>query len=373
MKWIKAAFSLLKETFTEWNEDKAPRLAAALSYYTALSIAPMLGIVIAIAGLAFGEEAARGEIVNQVQGAIGRDSAEAIEEIIANAYQPNVGIVATIIGVVTLVLGAAGFFGQLQDAHNTIWEVTPKPGQGILAMIRQRFISFTMVLGIGFLLLVSLILSTMLTAASTYVQGFLPQTELIARIVNFVISFGGVTLLFALIYKILPDAEVAWRDVWVGAAMTALLFTIGRFALSLYLGNTSVASAYGAAGSFVVILLWVYYSAQILLFGAEFTQVYARRYGSRIQPSENAVAITEEARIQQGMAHSATIEAAAAENPPAPVPARPVTVHISKAADGQEAPTQNHNFVLITLTIINAALAALIAGFGFTRRDSAKD
>ncbi len=371
MEKLKTAFRLLKETFDEWSEDKAPRLAAALAYYTAFSIAPLLVIIIAVAGLAFGQEAARGQIVSQVQGAIGQESAQVLEEIIANAYQPDVGIFATIIGIVTLVLGAAGFFGQLQDALNTIWEVAPKPGQSILAMIRQRFISFTMVLGIGFLLLVSLVLSTALSAASNFVNGFLPQTEFIAQLINFVISFGAITLLFAMIYKILPDVEIAWRDVWVGAAMTALLFTIGRFLLSLYLGNTGTSSAYGAAGSFVVLLLWIYYSAQILLFGAEFTQVYARHYGSRIRPARDAVPITEEARAQQGMPRRDDLAAGGQlKDTPA---ARPVTVHISPAQKSEESPTHNHNFVLVMLTVINAALAALIAGLGFTRRDSAKD
>ncbi len=367
MNRLKTLLGFLKEAFDEWNEDKAPRLAAALAYYTAFSIAPLLIIVIAVAGLAFGRDAARGEIVRQVQGAVGQDSAQMIEDIIANAYQPNVGIFATIIGVVSLVLGAAGLFSQLQDALNTIWEVAPKPSKGILYMLRERFISFTMVLGIGFLLLVSLVLSTVLTSAATYVQGFLPQTEFLAQLVNFAISFGAVTLLFAMIYKILPDVHIAWKDVWVGAAITALLFTVGKSILSLYLGSTSVASAYGAAGSFIVILLWIYYSAQILLFGAEITQVYARRYGSQISPSDNAVSLTEEDRIQQGITRPETVKAAVEANS-APPSSLPVIVNVSRETPPAETDTRDRNFFMITLTVINAVLAAFIATGGVVRR-----
>ncbi len=370
MNRLKTFFGFIKEAFDEWNEDKAPRLAAALAYYTAFSIAPLLIIIIAVAGLAFGQEAAQGQIVEQVQGAIGQDAAVMVEEIIANAYQPGVGIFATVIGLASLILGAAGLFGQLQDALNTIWEVAPKPGGGLLSMIRQRFISFTMVLGVGFLLLVSLVLSTALTAASTYVQGFLPQTELIAQLVNFVISFGAVTLLFAMIYKVLPDVEIGWKDVWVGAAVTALLFTIGKSILSLYLSNASVASAYGAAGSFIVILLGIYYSAQILLFGAEITQVYARRYGSRIVPSENAVRLTETDRAQQGMARPETVKAAvAAESAPL---TRPVSVTISPPEPTVQTARTDQNFFLILLTVVNTLLAALITAGGVVRRDRRK-
>lgn len=308
---LKTLFSLLKETFDEWNEDKAPRLAAALAYYTAFSIAPLLIVAIAIAGLFFGEEAVRGQVSQQISGAVGTQAAGAIEEMLVNFNQPQAGTLAAVIGVITLLLGAAGLFGQLQDALNTIWEVAPKPGGGILLMLRQRFISFTMVLGIGFLLLVSLVISAGVTLAGNLVARFLPEQELVLQLVNLLLSFGIITLLFALIYKILPDVEIAWRDVWLGAAVTSLLFNVGKFLIGLYLGSSTVGSAYGAAGSFVVLLIWVNYSAQILLFGAEFTQVFARRFGSKIQPSANAVALSESERVRQGMPHRDHLESIA--------------------------------------------------------------
>ncbi len=222
---------------------------------------------------------------------------------LANFSHPASGIIATVIGLITLLLGAAGVFGQLQDALDTVWEVAPKPGQGIMAIIRQRFISFTMVLGIGFLLLVSLVISAAVSAVGSVISTSVPQSEFVLQAVNFAISFAVIMLLFALIYKVLPDAAIGWRDVWMGAAVTALLFTIGKLLIGLYLGSSSVGSAYGAAGSFVVLLIWIYYSAQILLFGAEFTQVYARTYGSRILPSRNAVKLSEADRVQQGIPH----------------------------------------------------------------------
>ncbi len=311
MSRLKALFNLLKETFQEWNEDKSPRLAAALAYYTAFSITPLLIVVIAIAGLVYGQDAVRGRLQYQIADIVGGEAAGAIQEMLANFNQPSSNIIATIIGIVTLLLGAAGLFGQLQDALNTIWEVAPKPNQGLLATLRQRFISFTMVLGVGFMLLVSLVISAAVSAVGSVVAGYLPGEEFILQIVNLVISFAVITLLFAAIYKVLPDVKISWRDVWMGAVVTALLFTLGKFLLGLYLGSSSVASGYGAAGSFVLLLLWIYYSAQILLFGAEFTQVYARRYGTRIEPSKNAVRLSEGDRVQQGIPHTETIEARA--------------------------------------------------------------
>lgn len=277
---MQAIFDLLKETISEWQKDKASRLAAALAYYTIFSLAPLLIIVVAIAGFAAGRDAAMGLLDEQIQGLVGRESADFIQEMLKNTRQPEANLLASIIGVVTLLLGALGFFGQLKDALNTVWEVEPKPANGILNFLRSNFLSFTMVLGIGFLLLVSLVLSAILAAVSNFANGLLPGMEFLMQIVNFVISFGVTTLLFAMIYKILPDTDIAWRDVWVGAAITSLLFSVGRFLIGLYLGSSSIGSTYGAAGSMAVILVWVYYSAQLLLLGAEFTQVFARRYGS---------------------------------------------------------------------------------------------
>jgi membrane protein len=217
-------------------------------------------------------------------------------------------IVATIIGVVTLLFGASGVFGELQDSLNTIWEVQPKPGLGFFATLKKRFFSFAMVLGVGFLLLVSLVISAALAALGGMLGGAQEDQSLIWKAINFAISFGVTTLLFALIYKILPDAKVQWRDVWIGAVVTALLFSIGKAALGWYLARPTTTSSYGAAGSFVALLLWVYYSAQILFLGAEFTQVYAKMYGSKIQPDEDAVPVTEEARAQQGIPRREQLE-----------------------------------------------------------------
>lgn len=295
-------FALLKETVAEWNKDKASRLAAALAYYTVFSLSPLLIIVIAIAGAVFGEEAARGEIVAQIQGLVGRDGAKFIEAAIENASKPQAGGgFASLISIGVLLFGASGLFAQLQDALNTIWEVQPDPQQGVASFIRTRFLSFSMVLGIGFLLLVSLVLSAGLSAVVSYISNLLPAIASLLQIANFVLSFIVTTLLFGLIYKFLPDVKITWSDVLVGAAITSLLFSLGRYLLGLYLGNSSFGSTYGAAGSLVVILAWVYYAAQILFFGAEFTQVYARRYGSQIVPDKNAIPITNEARAEQGM------------------------------------------------------------------------
>lgn len=285
----KSIFSLLKESVKEWQEDEALQLGAALAYYTIFSIAPMLLVVIGIAGLAFGREAVQGQIVGQIQGLVGRDGAEAIQTMIANAGQHEGGLFATIIAFVTILFGATGVFVQMQTTLNHIWDVKPKPDQGIKGMLRARAAAFGMLLGVGFLLLVSLVLSTALAAMDSYVVGLMPGAELLLRVLGFAVSFAVVTLLFAMIFRFLPDVKIEWRDVMFGAAVTALLFTIGKFLIGLYLGNSSVASVYGAAGSLVIILLWAYYSSQILFFGAELTQVWARQRGSHIVPDKHAV------------------------------------------------------------------------------------
>lgn len=306
-------WDLVKKTFSEWNEDKSPRLAAALAYYTLFSIAPLLVIAISLAGLVLQRDAVESQVLGQVSGLMGESGREAVEGMIQGASNISSGIVATALGVAALLLGATGFFGQLQDALNTIWEVQPKPGQGLWATVKQRFFSFSMVLGTAFLLLVSLVVSSVLATLSEYFQGVLPGADWIWSIVNFVVSFGVTTLIFALIFKVVPDVEIAWGDVWIGALVTALLFSIGRFALAEYLGRGSFSSTYGAAASLVILLLWVYYSAQILFLGAEFTQVYARSFGSRIRPAENAVSLTEKDRAKQGIPRREQVEAAAGQ------------------------------------------------------------
>jgi membrane protein len=274
---MKRTFDLFKQAFIEFGEDKAQRLGAALAYYTIFSIAPLLLIAIAIAGMVFGREAAQGEIFAQLRSVLGPAAAETVQEMVQGAAKPKSGTIITVVGIATLLFGAAGVFGQLKDALNTIWNVEPEPQSGIMALIKDRFLSFAMVLGTGFLLLVSLVFDSVIAAAGHFLGDRLPGGEVLWQGVQLVVSLGMVTVLFAMIFRFLPDVHPQWGDVWLGAAFTALLFVIGKFALGLYLGKSAIGSSYGAAGSLVVLLLWVYYSAQILFFGAEITQVYARR------------------------------------------------------------------------------------------------
>ncbi len=289
---LRRAWELVKETFTEWSDDKAPRLAAALSYYTVFSVAPLLVIVIAIAGLIFGQDAARGQIVGQISHLVGLKGAEAIQTMLAGASKPSSGVIATVIGIVTLLVGATGVFAELQDSLNTIWEVKRKPDQGVWGTLKQRFFSFTMVLGTGFLLLVSLVVSAGVSAFAGVLEGSIPGFSAISKLLTFAIGLGVTTAVFALIFKVVPDAKVEWRDVWIGALVTALLFSLGRYAMGEYLGRGAFASSYGAVASLVVVLFWVYYSAQIMFIGAEFTQVFARARGRVIEPDRNTQRIS---------------------------------------------------------------------------------
>jgi len=292
-------WELLKQTISKWSEDRAPRLGAALAYYTIFSMVPLLMIVIGIASLVFGHEAAREEILRQIGGLVGERSATAIQEMLQQASQSKTGIMGSVIGIGTLLLGASGVFGQLQDALNTVWGVKPKPGRVLMRILRDRFLSFVTLVGTAFLLLVSLVLSAALSAIGKTFTGLLPIPEPILHGLDFAVSFGVITLLFAMIFKVLPDVKIHWSDVWIGAAVTALLFTIGKIAIGLYLGKTNVASVFGVASSLVIVLIWVYYSAQILLFGAEFTAVYADHYSLRIVPKKNAIFVTQETRDRE--------------------------------------------------------------------------
>jgi membrane protein len=284
--------SLFKQTASEWMEDDAPTLGAALAYYTVFSLAPLMTIAIAMAGFFFGKEAAQGQIFDELRVLLGEEGGKAVEEMVQSANaQPTAGVVATIISVIMLLFGASGVFGQLQASLNAIWGVKAKPGRGVLGIIQDRLLSFGFTLVVGFLLLVSLLLTAGMALMADWIGGLMPGSEALAYILNIVLSLSMITLLFATIFKFLPDAKIAWHDVWIGAFLTALLFTIGKFALGIYLGKSAVASSYGAAGSLIVLLLWVYYSSQILFFGAEFTQVYANRFGSRVAPADNAVPV----------------------------------------------------------------------------------
>ena len=292
LQWrsMRTWWTLLKEAFEKWSADKAPRLGAALSYYTVFSLVPLLVLAISIAGLVFGTEAAQQAIMAQIESLVGPQSAAAIKQMLEIAQRPSSGALASAIAVVTLLLGASGVFAQLQDALNTVWSVEPKAGRGLWGTIKDRLFSLMAVLGTGFLLLVSLVLSAALAAFGKMFQGRLPGHEGLLHLADLAISFGVITLLFAMMFKLLPDAKIAWRDVWIGAGLTSVLFTVGKFAIGMYLGKADVGSAYGAAGSLVILLVWVYYSSQILLYGAEFTSVYANRYGSRIVAVSNASA-----------------------------------------------------------------------------------
>lgn len=288
----KELWGLLKAAASDWSHDRAPRLGAALAYYTVFSIVPLLIVIIGIIGLVFGREAAHGAIIEQLSNLVGEQSAAAIKDMIERAEKPSTGLVSTLIAVVVLLSGAAGLFGQLKAALDTVWGVEAKEGRGIWGFVKDNFLSFATMLGTAFLLLVSLLLSAGLAAMGKWFGNLLPVPEAILQIVNFLLSFAVITGLFAMIFKILPEAHIAWPDVWMGAAITSFLFTIGKFAIGLYLGKSEVASGFGTAGSLVVMLVWVYYSAQILLFGAEFTQVYANRFGEHIQPSEDATVVS---------------------------------------------------------------------------------
>lgn len=295
-QWIE----FFKKVLDEWNNDKVTRLAASLSYFTVFSLAPLLVVVIAVAGLIFGTEVVQQQIIAQVQGLVGAEGAQLIDGLLNNVRGFDSNIIATVLGIAAIILGATGVVGELKDALNTIWNVAPKPGNGLFGTFFERFLSLGMVLSVGFMLLVSLTISAGLTALGAVIRGYTEQWVIVAQILDFVISFGTVTLLFAVLFKFLPDARVAWRDVWIGALVTAALFTLGKYALGLYLGNSNLATPFGAAGSLVILFVWIYYAAQILFLGAEITQVYANTYGSGIKPKSDAVPLSDAARVAQG-------------------------------------------------------------------------
>lgn len=292
MDQLKAFFELIKETFTEWSQDRVPLLAAALAYYTAFALAPLIIIVVAIMGIVFNEREVQTQVIEQIEAMVGPGAAGALESLVENMADSDQGLLPSLLGFGALLIGALGIFNNLQTTLNIIWDVDHvKRDGGVRRFVKDKLLSFGMILIIGLLLLISLVLSTVLSFMHGYLLDTLAGFTLLLRLINELVAFVVTTLLFMAIYKVLPHAEVQWRDVWIGATVTALLFTLGRIGLSMYLSNSAPASAYGAAGSFVLILLWVYYSAQIILFGAEFTQVFARKYGSRIvaiQPQNDA-------------------------------------------------------------------------------------
>lgn len=298
MSRLQEGLALLKETGREISDDHCLAFSAAIAYSTLFSLPPLLVVIVAVAGSFFGADTVQQQITGQVAELVGEESARDIETMIQNASEFGGGSLGgKLIGVIALVVGATGAFGQLQKALNRAWSVEPKPG-GLKGMLLKRVLSFGMVLTIAFLLLVSLVLSAATSAFGEIVEAWLGSGMAgVMQVANFALSFGLMTVLFAAIFRWLPDAEIAWRDVWVGAAVTALLFTIGKTAIGLYLGHSDVGSAFGAAGSVVVILVWIYYTALILLAGAEFTQVWARHHGSRIAPDDGAVRVVEEKQV----------------------------------------------------------------------------
>jgi membrane protein len=286
---IKSFAGLLKETFTKWNERDPFASSTTIAYYAIFSLPGLLVIIINLAGYFFGTEAVTNQITTQIGGMIGGDTAKDVQTIIAKASESKGSTLATILGVATLIFGATGVFYQLQKILNNIWEVKPKPKQKILKLIKDRIFSFGLILVVGFLLLVSLVVSAALSALSDWVSGsFSDSLSIVFKILDILVSLGVITLLFAAIYKFLPDAKVKWRNVWVGSLLTAVLFVVAKFALGFYFGKSNPGSAYGAAGSIILIMLWVSYAGLILLYGAEFTKIYADAHGEAIEPSEAA-------------------------------------------------------------------------------------
>jgi membrane protein len=295
---VKDIFDLLKQTFKKWNEDKPFDLSSSVAYYAIFSLPALLMIVISIAGLVLGREAVQGKIAGDIGAMIGKDGGKDIQEMIANSYKSSNSVISSIIGIATLLLGSTAVFLQLQTALNAVWNIKASPKAGIKKLLLDRATALGVIMAIGFLLLISLVLTSALSALSNWIQNMLPDVVLyLFYVVNFIVAFGVTSLMFALMYKILPDIKIGWRSVWRGAFLTAFLFETGRFAISFYFGKSDPGSAYGAAGTVILIMLWVYYSCLILLFGAEFTVIYARKYGYPVEVSENAVKIKTEEEV----------------------------------------------------------------------------
>jgi membrane protein len=298
----KQAMKLVKDSANAWVDDRAPSMGAALSYYTVFSIAPLLLIVIAVAGLVFGTDAAQGAIVGQLQGLLGERAAQTIQDVLRSVSEPHEGVLATLIGVAVLLLGATTVFAELQDDLDRVWKAPARAKPtGVWGWVRSRILSFGIILAFGFLLLVSLVASASIAALGKWWGPAFGDWEALAHAVNFVVSFALITVMFALIYRFMPHVKVQWRDVWIGSVVTALLFSIGKLLIGLYIGKSSVASGFGAAGSLAILLVWVYYSAQVFLLGAEFTRVFAQTHGSlQTQAAREDAGVEEGARQAAG-------------------------------------------------------------------------
>lgn len=319
-KFFSDLWKITKNTFKAWNKADPFRQSAVIAYYAIFSIPALLVILISVAGFVFGKEAVQGKISNQISSAIGNDTALQIEDMIAKAGEQENSVLATIISIITLILGATGVFAQLQVSLNLIWEVRVEAKKKWLKTLRDRLFSFGLILSIGFLMLISLLLTTLLAAFSDWIKGHLPDfIMVIFQLINFVISFGVITVLFALMFKILPDVRIRWKDVWIGAMVTTLLFILGRFGLGFYFGKAQPGSTYGAAGSVVLIMLWVSYSCMIVFLGAEFTKQFATYFGRKIVPTKNSVLIKVPEEVQL------VADKEAAVDKPADGPGKPAT------------------------------------------------
>jgi len=297
---LKGIWGVLKASFTGFTDHKVTKLSGSLAYYTVFSMAPLLVVIISLCGVFLGREIAEGQIYAQLEGFLGRESASSLQELIRNAYLEDKSTIALIIGIVTLLIGSTTVFGDIQDSINTIWGLKPKPKRGWVKMLQNRFLSFSVIISLGFVLLVSLGVTTVLDTFSNKLQlRFSEVSVVVFYIINQVVTLAVISLIFGVIFKVLPDAIIKWKDVAAGAVVTAILFMIGKFAISIYIGKSDVGGTYGAAGSLVVLLLWTYYSSIILYFGAEFTKAYAVAYGSEIYPSHYAV-VTKEVEVESG-------------------------------------------------------------------------
>ena len=289
-KTLHNSWTILKDTFNGFIDDRALKLSASLSYYTVFSMAPLLLLLISLAGVFFGREAIQGHVFAEINGLIGNEAAAQIQEIIKNMELSGKTNTAVVIGAITLIIGATSVFGEIQDSINIIWKVKAKPKRGWVKLLKDRLLSSSLIVGLGFLLIVSLMVNGVLLAVSDWLKSYFPDvTIVIFHAFNIVLGFAVITTLFGVIFKVLPDAKIAWKDVRSGAFFTACLFMLGRFLIGLYIETSSTVTIYGAAGSLIVILVWVYYTAAILYFGAEFTRVYAEFTGARIEPADYAV------------------------------------------------------------------------------------
>ena len=332
--------NLLKQTLSDFSDDKASTFAASLAYYTVFSLAPTLVIALAIAGAVFGDDAARGAVQEQLKGILGETTAKGVQDLMVSAAVQKSGVFATIVGIIITLFAATGVFAEIQSALNTIWKAKPAPINTVLSFLKTRFLSIGVVLGIGFMLLVSLVFSALLSAFGSWVGNQLPGWTVVTQIINLLVSVGVITGLFGLMFKLLPDIKIAWRDVWLGAGISAGLFTVGKFLIALYIAKSAVASSYGAAGSMAALLVWVYYSSLTMLLGAELSHVYARTRGSLTEQPVSAEApkMGAEAKVKEQ-------EAKAAQHPASPVAtgAGPVTGNVSPALEAGYDLVANHH------------------------------